>query len=193
MRALATLSLAVLVCLGLPAAGFAQATATPPVPATVAEPPQLFPVEARFAYIDFQRIASDSTTGKLALRILQELRDKKIVDIEGRSKQLQALASKRDAAAVTGPAPVELDKEIGRLQREFQFAQQSARLELQQLETELQEKLHKQVTPVVADIAKEKKLLAVFTTESSLFYVNPAIDISADVIKRLDSAAAKPR
>jgi len=193
MRALATLCLAVLFCLGVPASGFAQVATPPTVPAPVAEPPQLFPVEARFAYIDFQRIASDSTTGKLALRILQELRDKKIVDIEGRSKQLQALASKRDAAAVTGPAPVELDKEIGRLQREFQFAQQSAQLELQQLETELQEKLHKQVTPVVADIAKEKKLLAVFTTESGLFYVNPAIDISADVIKRLDSAASKPR
>jgi Skp family chaperone for outer membrane proteins len=178
MRSFATFSLAALLYLAVPAGAVAQTTTTSPAPPTVAEPLQLFPVEARFAYIDFQRIASDSTTGKLALRILQELRDRKVAEIEGRSKQLQTLKSPR---------------EIDRLQREIQFAEQNAQVEIEQLKTELLTNFHKQVTPVVAGIAKEKKLLAVFSAESNLFYVDPAIDLSAEVIKRLDAAERTPR
>ena len=163
MRALTTASLAALLLLGIPPAVFAQT-------------PQLFPVEARFAYIDFQRIASDSTTGKLANRILQELRDKKVSEIEGRSKQLQTLKSQ---------------KEIDRMQREIQFAQENARAEVEQLQAELLTKFEKQVTPVVVEIAKERNLLAVFTSDANIFYINPALDISPEVIKRLDTAAAK--
>lgn len=163
MRGMTTASLAALLLLGIPSGAFAQT-------------PQLFPVEARFAYIDFQRIASDSTTGKLANRILQELRDKHMSQIEGRSKQLQTLKSQ---------------KEIDRVQREIQFAQQNAQVEIEHLQAELLTKFQKEVTPVVAGIAKERNLLAVFTSDSAIFYVNPAIDISADVIKRLDSAAPK--
>jgi Skp family chaperone for outer membrane proteins len=164
MRVMKTASLAVLLLLlGVPSSALAQA-------------PQLFPVEARFAYIDFQRIASDSTSGKLANRILQELRDKKISEIEGRSKQLQTLKS---------------PKEIDRMQREIEFAQANARVEVEQLQAELLTKFEKQVTPVVAEIAKERNLLAVFTSDSNLFYINPALDISHEVIKRLDTAAAR--
>ena len=83
MRGITTASLAALLLLVVPSGAFAQT-------------PQLFPVEARFAYIDFQRIASDSTTGKLANRILQELRDKHLSEIEGSAGDVaERLANQR--------------------------------------------------------------------------------------------------
>src|SRR5258708_5851387 len=103
-----------------PPASFAQPTAKPADPAQSASaPPVLFPVEARFAFLDFQRVTSDSVSGKLAARILQELRTKKLTEIETRNKELQTLASRRDSGVLSGPALVQVRKDIANLQREL--------------------------------------------------------------------------
>src|SRR5215211_5593318 len=71
-------------------------------PAAPPQPIQLFPPDARFAFIDFQRVASDSAPGKLAARILKEFGDKKLSELEAQNKQLQAMAAQKDAGVLTG-------------------------------------------------------------------------------------------
>ena len=169
---------------------------TAPKPAGPAQPalpsPVLFPVEAKFAFLDFQRVASDSVSGKLATRILDELRTKKITEIETRNKELQALASKRDSGVLSGTALAQLAKDMDRLQREIEFSKQNAQAEVRQLQTELQVDFDKRVTPVVAEIAKEKGLHAVFAADAAIaLYVHPGLDISAEVVKRLDAQPKK--
>ena len=181
MRTLSIVTASVAITLTLGSTAFAQAAA----------PVALFPAEARFAVIDFQRIASTSVSGKLALRILKEFSDKKLTEIEGQSKQLQTLNAKRDAGVLSGAALSQLDKEVLKLQRDLQFLQQDAQAEFDQMRSELDTDLRRRVVPVVADIAKEKGLHAVFTADSSLIYILPALDISDEVIKRVDAQPKK--
>ena len=42
--------------------------------------------------------------------------------------------------------------------------------------------------PIVGLVASEKKLSAVFTVDSSTLWHDPALDISDEIAKRLDSA-----
>ena len=169
---------------------FAQTAAKPAPPALTV--PVLFPVEAKFAFLDFQRVASDSVSGKLATRILDELRTKKITEIEAQAKELEAMTSRRDAGVLNGAALVQLTKDVDRLQRQIQFSRQNAAAEIQQTQTELRSSFEKQVTPVVEEIAKEKGLHAVFAADLGVtLYVNPALDISGEVIKRLDAQPKK--
>jgi outer membrane protein len=155
-------------------------------------PPVLFPVEAKFAFLDFQRVASDSVSGKLAMRILDELRKKKITEIEAQSKELETMASKRDGGVLSGAALAQLAKDMNKLQRQIQFSQENAQAEVQQLRTELLTDFGKRVTPVVEAIAKEKGLHAVFTADGAVaLYVHPGLDISGEVIKRLDARPQK--
>ena len=189
---LATISAAVLA--GLPSSAAAQSA--PPRPAETAPPaaiPQpLFPVGAKFAFLDFQRVASDSVSGKLATRILDELRTKKLSEIEGQGKELQALTSRRDSGVLSGSALLQISKDVDKLQRAIQFSQQDAQAEIRQLQSELQIDFEKRVTPVVAEIAKEKGLHAVFAADPALaLYINPELDISGEVIKRLDAQPKK--
>ena len=166
----------------------------PPKPAAPApaSAPALFPVEAKFAFLDFQRVASDSVSGKLATRILEELRTKKVNEIAIQNKALQALTSRRDSGVLSGTALTQVAKDIDKLQREIQFTQQNAQAEVQQLQTELMTDFEKRVTPLVAEIAKEKGLHAVFAADAALaLYVHPGLDISTDVIKRLDAQPKK--
>ena len=190
MRLLRALSIGAALTLGSVPAAVAQTPAKPADPVLVT--PVLFPVEAKFAFLDFQRVASDSVSGKLATRILLELRSKKVGEIEAQTKELQAMTSRRDAGVLSGAALAQLTKEMDRLQREIQFSQQNAEAEFQQMQTELRSGFEKKVTPVVEEIAKEKGLHAVFAADAGIaFYINPALDISGEVIKRLDAQPKK--
>jgi Skp family chaperone for outer membrane proteins len=174
----------------------AAAAQTPPGQADPVQPAPasavLFPVGAKFAFLDFQKVASNSVSGRLATRILDELRTKKLTEIQGQGKELQALAARRDSGALSGPALLQIGKDVDRLQRAIQFSQQSAQAEIQQLQAELQVDFEKRVTPVVAEIAKEKGLHAVFAADpATALYTNPDLDISGEVIKRLDAQPKK--
>jgi len=190
MRPIATLTVCAALVLSVSSSAFAQTTPSPAEPVKPAPAPTLFPADAKVAFIDFQRITTTSISGRLALRMLQELQTRKVSELEAQNKQFQALTSKREAGGLTGPALAQLGRELNRLQRDIQFAQQNAEVEIQQLENELHVGLQKQVTPVVAAIAKEKGVYAVLTAESGLFYLHPGLDISEEVVKRLD---AQPR
>lgn len=190
MRSIGTLTMCAALVLAVSSPAFAQTTPAPAEPAKPAAAPVLFPADAKVAFIDFQRVATTSIAGRLALRMLQELQTSKVSDIEALNKQFQALTTRRDSGVLSGPALAQVGKDMDKLQRAIQFAQQNAQAEIQQLESELHADLQKQVTPVVAAIAKEKGVYAVLTSESGLFYLNPAVDISEEVVKRLD---AQPR
>ena len=167
---------------------------TTPAPAAdqkpdAARPITLFPAEARFAFIDFQRVAATSESGKIAARLLKEFGDKKVAELGAQTKQLQALAAKRDTGVVSGPAAAQMTRDVARLQREVEFARENAQAEFQQLRNDVDTDLQMKVVPIVAEIAKERNLHAVFTTEANLLYVLPALDISDEVVKRLDVQA----
>jgi len=167
----------------------AQQPAAPKLPPT---PPAPFPQDAKYAVVDVQAIAQNSTAGKDASKKLNDLQAKKMGEIQDKNKQLQALQAKQQASGVLSEAAKSsLDKEIDRLQRDIQFSQSNAQAEMQDLKNELQAEFTKKVAPIIEEIAKEKGLYLVFTADSGFAYVHPGLNISDEVIKRLDSAPAK--
>jgi outer membrane protein len=169
----------------------AQAPAAPkPAPA----PPVPFPQDAKIAFIDVNAIAGMSSSGKEASKKLTALNDKKISELNDKNKQLQALTTKRDtgAAVLNDSARAQLDKDIDKLQRDIQFTQSNAQAEITDLQNELQADFQKKLLPIIEEVAKEKGLHAVFSiADSGAAYVHPGLNISDEVVKRLDAAAAK--
>jgi Skp family chaperone for outer membrane proteins len=167
------------------------APSQPPVfqPTTKPQTPVTFPVDAKYAVIDTQAVASASAIGREASKKLNDLQSKKAADLQDMNRQLQALQTKRDTGGpvLNDAARALLDKEIDKLQRDIQFAQSNAQAELQDLNKELMADFSKKVEAAVQEIAKEKALYIVFTAESGVAYVAPEVDISDEVIKRLDA------
>jgi len=156
------------------------AAPTPPVP---------FPQDAKYAVVDVQAVAQNSAAGKEASKKLTDLQTKKAGEIQDKNKQLQALQTKRESggAVLNDAARAQLDKEIDKLQRDIQFAQTNAQAELTDLNNELQAEFTKRVGPIIEEIAKEKNLYLVFTADSGFAYVHPGLNISDEVVKRLDA------
>lgn len=176
----------------------AQAKPTPPPPGTLAPapapvPPRPFPEGSKVAYVVLQRIANESADGKQATARIQALQQKKAAELADKQKQLQGAQQKleKEASVLSSTAAAELQKQVERLQVEIQRFTQDAQQEVQELQQQLQQDFQVRLEPVLQEIGKEKGLHFIFNgPDAGLVWADAALDISADVIKKLD--AAKP-
>jgi Skp family chaperone for outer membrane proteins len=92
---------------------------------------------------------------------------------------------------LSSTATGELQKQVERLQVEIQRFTQDAQQEVQELQQQLQQEFQVKLEPVLQEIGKEKGLHFIFNgPDAGLVWADAALDISSDVIKKLD--AAKP-
>ena len=83
----------------------------------------------------------------------------------------------------------QMEKEIDKMARELQFAQQEAQSEQQALTTELQNDFQTRLNPIIDQVANEKSLHYVLSiADSGVVWVNTGLNISSEVMKRLDAA-----
>ncbi len=166
-------------------------------PASAAGAPRPFPEGAKVAYIDLQYIASNSADGKAATAKIQEYAKKKTAELEGKQKALEAARQKllQGGTVLSDSARSQMEKEIDKMARELQYAQQEAQSEQQTLTQDLQNEFQTRLNPIIDQVANEKGLhLVLSIADSGAVWVNTGLNISAEVMKRLDSAkpAAAP-
>ena len=186
-----------------PPAQPAQRPATPPAapapaPAAAAQPPLPFPVGAKVAYINPQRIFQESAEGKASLARVQGLINRKQTEGQDRQKKLAADQQKLQTSGgvMNEAARAQLEKDIEKQQVDGQRFQQDAQAEINELQQEVQNDFIKKVSPIIEAVAKEKGLQFVFDLNNAgLAYFDPALDLSTEVIKKLDGSkpAATPK
>jgi outer membrane protein len=148
-----------------------------------------FPDEARVAYVDIDRVAAISGQGKAAAAKLDDLRTKKSAEVSARGKEVEALQAKlaQGDTVLNDAARSRLQRQFERARIDFQRFSEDAQAEVQEAQRETLRGFNAQLFPVIAQIASEKKLWAVFGAENLMWY-NPAIDLTDEVAKRLDAA-----
>jgi Skp family chaperone for outer membrane proteins len=170
-----------------PAAPAAQAPAPQP------PPPAPFPEGAKSAFVVLQRIANKSADGKAATAQIQALQQKKAAELADKQKQLQGIQAKleKEASVMSATAQADLTKQAEKLNTDIQRFTQDAQQELTELQEQLRLQFEARVQPVLDQVRQEKGLHFIFNgPDSGLVAADPGLDISLDVIKKLD--AAKP-
>jgi outer membrane protein len=172
---------------------------TPTVPAPTVQPPPAppapFPEGAKIAFVVLQRIANESSDGKAASAKIQALQQKKATELNEKNKQLQTIQQRleKEAAVLSPTAQADLSKQAEKLNTEIQRFTQDAQQELTDLQEQLRLQFEQRVQPMLEEVRKEKGLHFIFNgPDSGLVAADPGLDISADVIKKLDSKAAAP-
>ncbi len=181
-----------------PATPAAQQPATPATPAPApAQPPapRPFPEGAKIAYIDLQFIASNSVEGKTATTKIQEFTKKKTAELEAKQKALEASRSKllQGGTVLSDQARSQMEKDIDKMTRELQYAQTDAQSEQKQLTDDLQNDFQTRLNPIIDVVAKEKGLhMVISIADSGAVWADTGLNISAEVMKRLDAQAKTP-
>lgn len=192
MKGCALVAVLVILLAAGPAAAQTAGAAAPQPPAAAApapQPPQPFPEGARIAYIVLQRIAAESIEGQQASAKVQALQQQRMAELNERQKNLQGLQQKLEqgAAVMSASAQADIQKQIERAQVELQRATQDAQADIQELQQTLQEEFQDRLIPVIEAVAREKNLHFIFNgPDSGLVWADTSLDISADIIRRLD-------
>ena len=167
---------------------------TPGVAFAQAQQPSAAPAEGqqRFAVINIQRVAAESTEGKASTAKVQALNQKKISELNDLNKRLQSDQQKLSAqgAMLNEAARGELERNIDKEQKELQRSQQDAQEEVQQLQQDLQNGFQAKLLPIIQQVVAERKITILFSqADAGIVFADPGLDLTAEVIKRFDSAA----
>jgi len=171
-----------------------QQPAAPPAAAPAPRPPAPFPEGSKFAFIDIQAIASNSTEGKAATAKLDELRKKKNAELTAKTNALKAMQDKLSAggSVLNDTARAQLEKDIEKAQRDMQFAQQDAQTEVQDLTNQLQGDFQDKLNTIIEQLRVDKGLLMIFSIrDAGVVAAYPGLDLSAELVKRFDTATTK--
>ena len=167
------------------------APAQPATPAPPAQPPAPFPAGAKIAFFQPEVAFQNSTEGKAALARVQALVQKKQTENADKAKQLQANQQKlqTSGSVMNDAARSQLEKEIERQQKEAERFQQDAQAEINELQQEVQNDFVKKMSPILDQLAAEKGLHLVFNAgQSGISWAAPGLDLTAEVIKKLDAS-----
>ena len=170
-----------------------QAAVPTPSPAP-AQPPAPFPAGAKFAYINPPRIFQETTAGKAAVGRINTLTQKKQTEFQAKQKAMADNQQKLQSSGgvMSDAARGQLEKEIERQTTELQRFQQDAQAEINELQNEVQAEFVQKVNPIIDAVAKEKGLQIVFNGGDAGFaWADPGLDLTSEVIKRLDAATKK--
>jgi len=179
---------AVTVALGIVLAA-APSFAQSPQPAT---PSSAAAAGAKFAFINIQRVASESVEGKASTTRVQALNQQKVSQLNDMNKKLQADQAKlqSQSGVLSEPARAQLERDIDRQQKDIQRFTQDAQEEVQQLQGDLQAAFQQKLLPIIQQVVSERGYSILFSqADAGIVWADPSLDVTADVIKRFDAAA----
>jgi len=167
----------------------------PQTPATAPKlpAPVPFPAEAKVAYVNLQEVVNTSKSGKAGLDDMKALNDKLVAAVNAKQKDVQAIQDKINTQrTVASDATLSSwAKDLDRGSRELDFMKQDAQVQLDQKQQELLATFQNKVLPIVEAIRNEKGLWMIFqigVDNSPIVAAHAGLDLTAEVIKRLDSA-----
>jgi len=172
-----------------PPAAQAPPAAAPAAPAKPAEPKFLDGV--KYAFINIQRIAAESAEGRISSAKIEQLRTRRATELNDKNKQIEGLQAKQRSAVLGEDARVQIQKDIDKITKEIERLTQDAQGELQELQNELQTDFQRKVAPVIESVSRDKGLQMLFSqADSGLVWADPGLDLTLEVIRRLDAATA---
>jgi outer membrane protein len=199
MRGLASIVSLALVLEGPSALAQAPAPAAQPAAPQAAapapQPPAPFPAGAKIAFVDFQRLAQESIEGQNSTAKINALVQKKQAEGAEKARKLQADQQRlqQSGGVMSDQARSQLEKDIERQQRDAERFQQDAQAEINELQQELQLEFQKKILPLIQQVAVDKGLhMLLSRADAGIVWWDPGVDVTADVVKRLDAITPKP-
>lgn len=119
-------------------------------------------------------------------------------DVGSRQQALQRKAAEyqRSANTLSADQRASKEQELQRDGQEFQQYQQNAAAQYQNEQADEQKKLYEKVAAFMKDYAKEKGYKMILTFQkgnTTMWYGDPGLDVTSDVVKRLNDAYAKDK
>ncbi len=140
-----------------------------------------------FACVDSQKIVAQSKYVAKAQKEFRTLMEKYQEKLIAKQKKIEELRKELQQGVFSESARRKKEQEIQKLEMEVRELQMEAQEQLNRKREELEEKVFKKVQSVVKDVARKKRLKVVFDCAAMLYY-EPKVDITSEVLRKLDAS-----
>jgi Skp family chaperone for outer membrane proteins len=150
-----------------------------------------FRTGAKMAYVNIQAIAATSAEGKSAGVKIKQFQENKAKELETKQKALEAKQQQLAAGGnvLSDSRRSQLQTEIDRDGRELNRLAEDADQDLERMTQQLQQEFMAKLQPTLLKVAKEKNVDFLFTDQSGIAWAADDLNLTADVIRELDSGA----
>jgi Skp family chaperone for outer membrane proteins len=153
-----------------------------------AQSPEPFQIGA----VSMSYVTRTSKAGQAAIAAIDAFGKQKSVEVEGKAAELQRqqLVLQKQSAAMSPRAVADLQRGFEKSRLEFERFQQDAEADVRAMQAKFDAEFRVKLAPIIDAVCKEKGLHFVFGLEQSTMIVwwSPAVNISEEVVKRLDAA-----
>lgn len=150
---------------------------------------------AKVGVVDSQRVLEASAAGKRVLAQLAE-RDKALRDgLEKLDSEIRQLETRLAAQGVglSASAAADLNAQLAAKRTERQRRGEDATKEMQDLQFRLFNRVQGELIPVIQKLGQERGLdLILDLAKSGAVWLQPAVDLTPEVIRRYDAGAPAP-
>lgn len=146
--------------------------------------------DVRIGTMSLAYIARNSKTARTAIAQVEEFERKKVSEVESKAAELQKQQAQLQQSASMSPRAVaDLQRAFDKSRIDFDRFQQDTQAEITAMQAKFDADFRVKLAPIVDEISKEKGLQFVFGIEQTemLMWWSPAVDISEEVVKRLDA------
>lgn len=135
-----------------------------------------------------ERIMAESQAGQQALAQFNQLRDQRMTELQTQQDQINALRQQGLAAQPGSAEAAQLQRQMEDRSVQFQRLQEDVQNELALRQNELTGGITQVVGEIIDEMGEELGYSLIFNAiQSGLVYVDEAIDITDDIIQRLDA------
>ena len=148
----------------------------------------------KLAYVDLQKMLNETKDGKTARAKLEGEKKKMQSDIDKQQNELKKQAEEFEKQKVLlkdearAKKQDELQQKFVALQQKFVGLQQDLSKREQDLTRDIFEKAAKEIEVVAK---RDGYTMVLEKSESAVLYADPSIDITAEIVKRVDANAGK--
>jgi outer membrane protein len=150
------------------------------------------PAAVKVAVIDVQRIVADSTAGKATVGELETFGKEQSGALQARREELSTLQRRISEGRLTlsEEALADLERQVEEKEIQLRRATDDAQREFQKRQEQALGRIEGRVMPIIQQIGEEGGYTMIFRKfESGLVYAAAGVDITDQVIARLDAEA----
>jgi len=148
-------------------------------------------VDSKVGVFNADRVLAESQPGVQALALFNQLRDQRVRELQVQQTAINGLQEQAVTATVGSPDAARLQREMEDLMLRLERLQQDVEQELGVRQNELTGGLMQTVADIVSTMGEEGGYALIFNAvQSGVVYAGPTLDITDEVIQRINARSA---
>ncbi len=142
---------------------------------------------AKIGVFNADRIMAESQAGQQALALFNQLRDQRLSDLQAQEEEINNLRQQALGATPNTLEAAQLQRQLEDRMLQMDRLQEDVQTELANRQNELTGDITQQVGQIIETMGQEEGYSLLFNAiQSGLVFVDPAMDITPEIIRRLD-------